>query len=133
MAVKYYPAIVEGDESSGFCVFFPDLPGCTSAGADLQAAALNAEVALGGHLRLMLEDGDPIPEPSDLRRIPADPEVQEAARILVRAALPGRSVRVNVSMDEDLLAQIDAVSSNRSAFLAEAARAELRSRRAGQG
>lgn len=131
MGIRYYPAIVEGDDDTGFSVFFPDLPGCTSGGADLQAAARNAEVGLTGHLRLMVEDGDPIPDPSDPRSIPADPEVQEVARIMVRAVLPSRSVRVNVSMDEDLLAEIDAVTTNRSAFLAEAARSELKQRRAG--
>lgn len=131
MAVKYYPGIVEGDDETGFCVFFPDLPGCTSGGDDLQSAARNAEVGLTSHLRLMLEDGDPIPEPSDLRAIPKDPEIDEVARIMVRAVLPSRSVRVNVSMEEDLLAEIDAVTSNRSAFLAEAARTELKLRRAG--
>ena len=39
-----YPAIVEW-AGEGFSVFFPDLPGCTSAGASIQEAAIGAEEA----------------------------------------------------------------------------------------
>ena len=38
--------------------------------------------------------------------------------------------RVNITMDEGLLDEIDAIADNRSRFLAEAARAELARRRA---
>jgi metal-responsive CopG/Arc/MetJ family transcriptional regulator len=43
---------------------------------------------------------------------------------------PGRARRVNVTLDEALLEEIDQISNNRSGFLAEAARAELARRRA---
>jgi predicted RNase H-like HicB family nuclease len=42
---RYFPAIIE-KASDGFEVFFPDLPGCTNAGATLPGGALNAEEAL---------------------------------------------------------------------------------------
>lgn len=124
MATVHYPAIIEraGD---GYSVFFPDLPGCTSAGATLQEAALGAEEALSGHLAVSIEHGDPVPAPSDLDVIERDPDVEEVARILVRGERPGRAVRVQVSIDEGLLARIDRVASNRSRFLADAARAAL--------
>lgn len=126
MATTHYPAIVEraGD---GYSVFFPDLPGCTSASATLQEAALGAEEALSGHLAVMAEHGDDVPVPSDLDAIEHDPEVDEVARMLVRGERPGRSVRVQVSMDDGLLARIDRVAKNRSGFLADAARAKLAS------
>jgi predicted RNase H-like HicB family nuclease len=85
MAIRHYPAIIEGDAASGYSVFFPDLPGCTSGGATLQAAALNAEEALSGHIELMLEDGERVPEPSlldDLPR-PIELDVVEVTRLLV--------------------------------------------------
>lgn len=124
MTTVYYPAIIErGDE--GFGVFFPDLPGCTSAGDTMQEAALGAEEALNGHLAVMAEHGDPIPAPSPIDAIERDPDVDEAARILVRGERPGRAVRVQVTIDEGLLARIDRVASNRSRFLADAARAAL--------
>jgi hypothetical protein len=53
-----------------------------------------------------------------------DPDVVEAARILVRADPPGRTVRVNITMPEDLLAAVDrfAVRTgySRSGLLAQA-------------
>lgn len=86
MAIRHYPAIVEGDARTGYSVFFPDLPGCTSGGGTLQQAALNAEQALAGHVDLMLQAGERLPEPSVLDTLPQpiEPDVVEAARLLVR-------------------------------------------------
>ncbi len=124
MATIYYPAIIERAGAS-YSVFFPDLPGCTSGGDSLQEAAENAEEALEGHLAVSSEHGDAIPAPSELDAIERDPEIDEAARILVRAEKPGKSVRIQITIDDGLLARIDRRSHNRSAFLAEAARARL--------
>ncbi|HET9511439.1 MAG TPA: type II toxin-antitoxin system HicB family antitoxin [Sphingomonas sp.] len=130
MATVFYPAIVER-ASAGFSVYFPDLPGCTSAGSTVQKGALNAEEALAGHLVVSAEYGDAVPDPTPLDAIPADPDVDEIARILVRAERPGRSVRLNITLDEGLVAAIDRVAKNRSGFLADAARHELAARRRG--
>jgi predicted RNase H-like HicB family nuclease len=130
MPVVFYPAIVErGARAKSFGVFFPDLPGCTSGGDTAQEAALNAEDALRGHLSLMIEDGERLPPPTDIASLPRDPEVKEVARVLVRAELPGKAVRLNISMDERLIAQMDAEAARRglprSAFLAELVRGEI--------
>lgn len=127
MTTAYYPAIIERGPD-GFGVFFPDLPGCVTAGATIQEAARGAEEALNGHLSVSAEHGDPIPDPSDLDAIERDPDTDEVARVLVRGERPGRSVRVQLSIDEGLLARIDRVAKNRSRFLADAARAALASR-----
>lgn len=70
--------------------------------------------------------GDVIPDPTPLDRIDRDPEVDEVARVLVRAELPGRTVRFNATMDDGLLTQVDRAAQvrgmSRSGFLAEAAR-----------
>lgn len=124
MATVYYPAIIErGPESFG--VYFPDLPGCVSAGRTVQEAALGAEEALNGHLSVMAEYGDAIPQPSELDAIEADEGSDEVGRILVRGERPGKAVRVQVTIEEGLLARIDRAASNRSRFLADAARAAL--------
>lgn len=119
-----YPAIIER-AGKGFSVFFPDLPGCTSYGTTVTEAALNAEEALDGHLLVSVQHGDELADPSALEDIGQDPEVDEVARLLVRADKPGRAVRLNITMDEGLVAAIDRVAKNRSGFLAEAARAAL--------
>jgi predicted RNase H-like HicB family nuclease len=61
MTRVYFPAIVEGGRRPGYSVFFPDLPGLASAGDSVQAAALNAEEALRGHIALLAEEGHEIP------------------------------------------------------------------------
>ena len=128
MATCYYPAIIEKG-SSGFGITFPDFPGCTSFGNTLQEAALKAEEALTGHVVLMEQDRDPIPDPTPLDQVPVDPEVAEAARVLVRAELAGRSVRVNITLGERVLSRVDAAAKelgmSRSGFLCEAARRML--------
>lgn len=130
MPVVYYPAIIErGPRPKSFGVFFPDLPGCTSAGDSAQDAARNAEDALRGHLSLMIEDGERLPLASDIAALPRDKEVKEVARVLVRADLPGKAVRLNISMEESVVAQMDAEAARRglprSAFLAELVRNEI--------
>lgn len=127
MAVLYFPAIIER-AGAGYSVYFPDLPGCTSAGDSVQEAARNAEEALAGHLLVSAEHGDDIPSPSDIDALPHDAEVEEVARVLVRAEMPGKSVRVQITLDEGLLASIDRIASNRSRFLADAARAAIAGR-----
>lgn len=124
MATVFYPAIVER-AGAGYSVFFPDLPGCTSAADTLQEAAFAAEEALSGHLKVSVDHGEHLPDPSELDAIERDPEVDEAARILVRGERPGRAVRVQISIDDGLLARIDRVARNRSRFLSDAAQAHL--------
>jgi predicted RNase H-like HicB family nuclease len=124
----HFVAIVERADR-GYSAFFPDLPGCVSAGETLQELALDAAEALALHLAGMAEDGEQVPAPTPVDRIPHDPGIHEEARFLVPAELPGRKVRVNVMLDEGLLAAIDAVASNRSGFLDAAARAALRERK----
>lgn len=41
--------------------FFPDLPGCVSVAPTAETIRNNLHEALTGHLELMLEDNDPIP------------------------------------------------------------------------
>ncbi len=125
----YYPAIVE-PALDGYCVFFPDLPGCTSAGDSLQHAARNAEEALQMYLELSLERGFAVAPPSELDAITVDPDVVEAARVLVPFEPPERPVTVDVTLPEDLLRAFDARAARlgftRSGLLAFAAREELR-------
>lgn len=124
MPATYYPAIVDRS-ASGFGVSFPDFPGVVAAGASVNEAAIQAEAALALQVEGMLKDGDALPQPSDMSEAFLDLETGEVG-IMVRLDAPAKVVRVLVSIDEALLRHIDAVATNRSAFLAEAARAALR-------
>lgn len=123
MGTRYYPAIIERGVE-GFSVFFPDFPGCASGGDSINEAARNAEEALNGHIELMVRDGDKLPAASALDKIPHDPDVDEAARILVRAKLPGKAIRLNISLDESLIEKIDSAAEftgmTRSGYIAAA-------------
>jgi predicted RNase H-like HicB family nuclease len=131
MARLFYPAILEKERASAYGVSFPDFPGCVSAGDTAEAALVNAHEALAGHVALMVQDGDPLPAPTPVEAVAADPDIQTIAITLVGVTVPGRAKRVNVTFDEALLEEIDQVADNRSRFLAEAARAELARRSAG--
>ena len=126
MTTACYTGIVER-AGKGFSVYFPDVPGCVSAG-DTEAELLEmAEEALAFHLADMVREGEVLPKRS--ATIPSDPDVEEYCRILVRVELPGKAVRLNITMDEGLVAAIDRVAANRSSFLADAARVALAKRR----
>lgn len=126
----YYPAIIEKEPDSDFGVFFSDFPGCVSAGDTVDEAMLNAHEALALHVELMVEDGDPLPKPSSIEEIAAQHSETTVAVTLIPVTPPGRIKRINITLDEGLLADIDSVTDNRSRFLAESARAELARRRA---
>lgn len=57
-----YPiAISTGDEDHAWGVEVPDIPGCYSAGDDLDDAMAMAREAIEGHFEILAEDGAPIP------------------------------------------------------------------------
>ena len=129
MARKYI-ALIHKDPDSAYGVSFPDLPGCISAGDTVDEARANAVEALALHLEGLAEDRDAIPEPSSLEAIMSDRENREGVAILVDAPKPASvSVRINVTMPDDLLEKIDAKAAmrglSRSGFFQVAARREL--------
>jgi predicted RNase H-like HicB family nuclease len=126
-----YVALLERTPLDVWGVWFPELPGCTSGGKTPDDAIQNAHQALRLHLEGMMEDGDPIPEPSDIETIANNPEYANQIPFLVRIEIEkSEPVRLNVSLDKRLVVQIDEAAARlgktRSAFLADAARAELR-------
>ncbi|HET6940886.1 MAG TPA: type II toxin-antitoxin system HicB family antitoxin [Sphingomicrobium sp.] len=123
MATEVFTGVAERADD-GYSVYFPDVPGCTSAGKSLLEAFANGEQALAFHIQGLVEDGEDLPRPSTDVRVEDD--VQAVAFFLARVDLPGKAVRLNITMDEGLVANIDRIARNRSAFLAEAARHRLR-------
>ncbi len=114
------------DADSDYGVDFPDFPGCVTAGKSLEEARRMAWEALALHIQGMQEDHEPIPDPSALDVIMADPGNRDAVAFLVEVVTrPAKSVRINVMLPEDLVEAIDRRTPNRSRFLTEAARAKL--------
>jgi predicted RNase H-like HicB family nuclease len=81
--MTYYIGIVHKDADSDFSVWFPDFPGCVSAGRDLPELHRMAGEALAFHVEGMLEDGEKIPEPSTLETVMLDPDTRDGVSILV--------------------------------------------------
>ncbi|MCK5296965.1 MAG: type II toxin-antitoxin system HicB family antitoxin [Alphaproteobacteria bacterium] len=123
----YFPAVIEQDEGSCFGVFFPDFLGCVSAGDTVEKAVENARKALKGHTQCMIDDEDLLPEPTPVTDIEIDDDINVVCITLIPVYLPSKAKRINITLDENLIEQIDAVASNRSAFIAEATRARLSS------
>ena len=122
-----YIAIVHKDPKSEFGVSFPDFPGCITAGKNIDEAKDMAQEALFLHIQGMIEDGEKLDAPSKLEDIMADPDFADAAAYLVvdvPDARP-RTVRVNITVPEMTLKQIDAEAKkrgmSRSSFLVHAA------------
>ena len=135
MAKEVVLALIHEDEASGsFGVSFPDYPGCISGGDDFAQALERGRSTLAFHLQGMAEDGDEIPRPTEAKaalKAAADEIEEGALPSLLEIDFPGRAVRVNISMEEGLLSQVDRAAAaggqSRSAFLADAARMRLRS------
>jgi predicted RNase H-like HicB family nuclease len=130
MAKLFYPAILEKEPRSSYGLIFPDFPGLVSAGHSPEQALVNAHEALAGHVALMASQGESLPEATPVEAMPQDPDIRMVAVTLVAVTVPGKAKRVNVTLDEALLEEIDKVTDNRSRFLSDAARAELARRHA---
>ncbi len=125
-----YIALIHKDPDSDYGVSFPDLPGCTTAGATLDEARAMAAEALALHLRGLAADGEAAPAPSTLEAIMADADNRTGVAVLVPApSASPRSVRINITLPSDLLEGIDRRAEQegftRSGFLARAARNAL--------
>lgn len=125
--MRHYIALIHKDAESDYGVSFPDLPGCVTAGGTLDEARAMAAEALALHIRGLAEDGEAVPEPSSLEEVMSDPENSDGVAILV--SLPEaqpKAVRVNITLPEPELQEIDAFAERRgltrSGFLLRAAR-----------
>jgi predicted RNase H-like HicB family nuclease len=119
-----YIAYLHKDRGSDYGVSFPDFPGCITAGRTLDEASRMAEEALALHIRGMMEDGDPVPEPSRLEDIAKDAVRQGAIAFMVKVEAPDATVRVNITARESQIAKIDelaeAAGMTRSGYMVRA-------------
>ncbi|HEU0217005.1 MAG TPA: type II toxin-antitoxin system HicB family antitoxin [Stellaceae bacterium] len=125
--MPHYIALIHKDIGSDYGVSFPDFPGLATAGHSLDEARAMAEEALAFHVEGMIEDGEALPEPTALDEVMRDPENHDGVVTLISLKpSPKRAVRVNVTLPEDVLADIDRYAEShglsRSGFLARAAK-----------
>lgn len=100
---KYiFPAVFEPGEEKGYCVTFPDLPGCITEGDTLEEAYSMAKEALGLHIYGMEEDGDAIPSPTEPSKITINKNsfitLVEAWMPLIRNELANKAVKKTLTI-----------------------------------
>jgi predicted RNase H-like HicB family nuclease len=87
-ALAHYIAIIEDagpDHAIG--VWFPDLPGCTSAGDNVDEALRNAREALELYAESFEEDGRPMPRPRTLTELKSDPDIADEIKTYIVALI----------------------------------------------
>lgn len=102
MKDKYiYPAILTY-ANDGISIEFPDLPGCLPCAHSTEEALKNAKEALELHLYGMEEDGDLIPEPTDIKNIKLEKDqvvlLIDVWMTLVRNEMENKSVNKNLTL-----------------------------------
>ena len=135
MTTKYYLGIVEKDADSAWGMWFPDMPGCFPATDEFEALPRAAAKLLREHVEALERHGIAIPDPRPAMEAMADKDVRRSLKagattmLVPLLADPGRTVRVNVTVERGLLSQIDEAAEarglTRSAFLAQAAREKI--------
>lgn len=130
--LKYIALFETDEEADGVGVVFPDLPGCFSSGRDYEEAVKNAHEILADYLGSLKAEGKKIPAPRSLEQIKkewkdwADWEKNYSFTVgFVRYIPVEKPRKYSIYMSQSLMAQIDAVTDNRSAFLAKAAEQAL--------
>lgn len=132
MAKQYYVAVLERGLNDSFGVFFPDLPGCVSAGETADEAIREAREALALHIEGLIEDGQTPPAASSAGAFTDDdfPGSAVEGLILVPVDIANtpreKPERINVSLLPSLVSRVDAAAVEhgltRSGLLSVAAR-----------
>ncbi len=137
MTMRLYRAIAfqaPGDgPDDGWDVIFPDFPGCVAQGDSVQEAMEHGVEALALHVEGMVAEGEALPAASGINALlpgwvdEADMPTQVHA--LLPVEVPGKSVRINITMDAGLVDRLDAAATRdgttRSGYLAQAVREKL--------
>ena len=86
--MTHYVAIIEEEEGKAIGVWFPDLPGCFSAGDTLDEAMLNAREAIALYADALREDGRPMPRARTLTELKADADAAADIETYLIALIP---------------------------------------------
>lgn len=125
--MKEYIAVIHKDEDSDFSLFFPDVPGCFSAGSTMEEARINAAEALAGHVAILVEDGQEVAEPSTLDEIRNHEDVEDPVAffavplVAVKQKPERRNISALPSEWEAIDEAAEGVKMTRSAYMVRAA------------
>lgn len=121
MTTTFYVAVLERRGSNRVIARIPDLPAISAMGATGAAALAELVHLANEHVRLLARHAEPVPPARDLDDVPAD----KAGRALIPVEIPGKTVKISISIDDALLRRIDraaaAEGTTRSGYFAMAA------------
>lgn len=123
-----YPIVIHKETKSDFGVTVPDLPGCFSAGTTFEEALENAVEAIECHVEALLKDGEAVTNPYPIDHYQGKRQYRGGVWALVNVdltKLSGKAKRINITLPEYLLSQLDQYASrhdqSRSGLIAQAA------------
>lgn len=108
--VTYPIAIEPGDKDTAFGVVVPDLPGCFSAGDDLEEAMENVKESISLWLENELDAGRCIPTPSPLEKLVSDSSYKGWVFAVVDidiSTLSDKVERINITLPSRALRRLD--------------------------
>lgn len=130
-----YPVVLHTDNGKTYGVTIPDVLGCFSYGEDIDEALENTKEALALHFDGLMEDNEPIPLATNIRKHQNNQDYAGGTWAYIDFDISpylGNQVRFNASLPKGLLERIDTVVEEkkekyrtRSNFLKEAALHEL--------
>lgn len=111
-----YPAVFHKDEKE-YWVEFPDLEGCQTYENTLEKCFMAASEALEGYILSLVDEGKPIPPPSEISSVPhpADGFVN-----YISCSLKEKSVKKTLTISERLNRLAESAGINFSQTLQEA-------------
>jgi predicted RNase H-like HicB family nuclease len=126
-----FVALVHTDGAGSYGVSFPDAPGVVAVGKSIEEALESGRKGLRSHFNALQDEGFDVPVARTLEDVINDPAFahDRAEAILVSTIAPapktGKSLRINISIDEFQLERIDSAARKsgltRSKFLVEGA------------
>lgn len=121
-----YPIAIEiGTDMTAFGVVVPDLPGCFSAGDNLDEALAGAEEAAAAWIDAALDAGEAVPAPSSLDALRRNADYADwsfGVITLDPSLLDDTIERVNITLPRRVLKRLDALAraagESRSGYIA---------------
>lgn len=102
MDIYIFPALFEPSEDGGYCITFPDLPGCITEGDSLDEAMYMAKDALELYLFNLEDDCEAIPTPSAPENIETEKHAfvvpVKAYMPLIREEMANKSVKKTLTI-----------------------------------
>ncbi len=62
--VRHYAVVIEGDDTTNYSAYAPELPGCVATGHTVEACEAAMREAIAFHLEGLRAEGEAVPEPT---------------------------------------------------------------------